>query len=86
MQTVDRLRRGGRRRRVSPRSLVQAWWPAALAVTLGLVLALQRWHWIDLPNALEVLVRIVFVMAVAGWILGDFLRFVVWWFWTRQQP
>lgn len=71
-----------------PRALsaVQAWWPAALSVTLGVVLLLQRWHWIALAPALAALFRIVFVTAVAAWIIGDVMRFIVWWFWTRQQP
>lgn len=86
MAPPDRPRPDGRHRHERRLAMVRAWWPAALAASLGLVLAMQRWHWIHLPRALEVLVRIVFVMAVAGWILGDFLRLVVWWFWTRQQP
>lgn len=65
---------------------LHSWWPSVLAVVLGGVLAVQRWGWIDLAPALESLVRIVFVTAVAGAILSDFLRFLVWWFWTRRQP
>lgn len=68
------------------RAVVRAWWPLGLAVALGTVLLLDRWGVLPLAEALEVLVRIVFVMAVAAWLLGDFLRFLVWWFWTREQP
>lgn len=72
--------RHGRRR------ALRGWWPAGLSLALGAVLALQRWGVLHLSEALEVLVRITFVTAIAGWIIADFLRFLVWWFWTRHQP
>ncbi len=65
---------------------MQAWWPAALSVVLGVVLLLQRRDLITMAPALHALFQIMFVMAVAAWIIGDLMRFIVWWFWTRQQP
>ncbi len=67
------------------RARARAWWPLGLVLVLGAVLVLGHWGVLGMAEWVEVLVRIVFVMAVAAWIIGDFLRLLVWWFWTRQQ-
>lgn len=79
-------RTGGRDRARVRRARIRAWWPTAFAAALGLLLLLQYWHWITMDNALEVLVRITFVTAVSAVIIGDFMRFLTWWFFTRRQP
>lgn len=65
---------------------IWSWWPVGLSVVLGLLLLAQDRDVVALSAAQATLVRIVFVTSVAGAILATFLRFVIWWFWTRRQP
>ncbi|MBY5163305.1 hypothetical protein [Salsipaludibacter albus] len=59
-------------------------WPLVLAVLTGAVLLLERWAGLPVEDWVLALTQMVFAVALAGIVLGGFMAFIVWWFFSRH--
>ncbi len=68
------------------RAPTYSWWPLYLVLGLGALTALHLWTpLVDLPGWGYSLLLICFWMSVAAFVIGDFMRFLLWWFWKRHN-